>query len=506
MKDVPVTMSKSEKDRLEKAILEDPLLQTLSTYKDANTRRHRTANRNKSIGGNNRDVDVNLVTKASIEVPMKWDGSSLVAEKNINSQIVCGIPASVNNGRWSAVFRGSSIVRGPLGCASGALNLVYHPSIVNGSELHGGIQVGDQASLSAGGLIRRGTKSSLGVSTVCSKQRTSSFATTLSVQHKFKPCLVSSRITLGRQSPSWNVSVSPSLKKHKAQFGFGWNRSRPLLSMMLSPMISAHRHGSMIIHWRPSGGWNVGATLTQSLASKVASLGIGVRLSKKKGLEWIFTCHRGDVTLRIPINITQYSNIGMNCLQVAYLSVLSQVIQDVIADLWKLNASSGESEALRKEQQRLKRGKARSDAERQKQLMLKQSQSRAKEEQAKQGLVIRRATYQVEGGDSWDVTTQLQFWTENSSLTLPPYSKKDLLGFYDVAGEVNGNSALDSSWLQDFWQSDTEETPNTPTPSLSVEYYYADRLYKITILDDEELELPSSKAVPAAAEYSHVNG
>lgn len=189
----------------------------------------------------------------------------------------------------------------------------------------------------------------------------------------------------------------------------------------------------------------------------------------------------------------------MNCLQVAYLSFVSQVIQDAIADLWKLSNDPTETEALRKEQTRLKRDKARRDAERQRQLMTKQAQSRAKQEQAKQGLVIRRAIYQVEGGDAWDVTNQLQFWTEDSSLELPPSSKKDLLGFYNVAGSESNRSSTNDSWFTQLWSYPDKEETRTAVPFLCVQYYYAGRLYEITVRDEEQLVLPSSKAVPAAA-------
>jgi len=489
-----MSVSKSEKERLERSLFEDPLLQTLSNYKDPNTRRRDdTATTQDSLDSKIQDVNSDLLTKASMTLPMKWDGNSLTVEKNIRTSIACGIPASVNNGRWSTTVSGSSIVRGPMGCASGAMNLTYHPSILKGSQLHGGLQVGDQANLSVGGLIRR-NKSSVGISVV-SRRRSSSLTATLSAQHKFKPCLINSRVTLGPKSPIWDVSVSPSLTIHKLQLGVGWNRSQPCFHMtLLCPKISLHRRANLTIHWRPASGWKVGATLAQSLASKVASLGIGIRLCGKQ-LEWIFTWNRGDVTVGIPIIITQYQNVWMNCLQVAYLSVVSQVIQDAVADLWNLNSSPKENEALRKEQERMKRAKARTDAEQQKQLMMKQAQSRAKAEQAKQGLVIRQATYQVPGGDSWDVTAQLQFWTENSSLELPSSSKKDLLGFYNVASSIEDKGSDVGLWEQLWGMPKAED--KKPTPTLAVQYYYAKRLYEITISDDEPLVLPSSKAVPA---------
>jgi hypothetical protein len=489
-------MSRAEKERVKRA-LEDPLLNTLSDYRDHNTNKARhdasTAKATKTtLDSKIQDVNSDLFTKASMELPMKWDGNALTVKKNMRTSIACGIPANINNGRWSATVSASSIVRGPMGCASGGTNLVYHPSILKGTQIHGGLQVGDQANLSVGGVYRR-HKSSVGVSVV-SRQRTSSLVASVSAQHKFRPCLINGKLTLTSSSSSWNVSASPLAKPHRIQLGVGWSRSKPLLHLMLRPKFSTHRSGTIDIRW--NGDWSLGAALNQSISSKVASLGVGICLCKKQ-LEWIFTFHRGDVKIRIPVIITQYQNVWMNCLQVVYLSVLSEVIQDVIADLWNLNINPEANEALRMEQHRMKRNKARSDAEQQQKLMLRQAKSRAKVENTKEGLVIRNAVYHGIGGDSWDVTTPLQFWTENSSLELPPSSKKDLLGFYNVACVKKNEEIVNQSWLAQLWGEPTlVSEPKAPTPTLTVQYYYAKRLYEITIEDDEQLVLPSSKAAP----------
>ena len=72
---------------------------------------------------------------------------------------------------------------------------------------------------------------------------------------------------------------------------------------------------------------------------------------------------------------------------------------------------------------------------------MQQGQSCVEAEQLKQGLVIRQALYQVTGGDCWDVTAQLQFWTEHSSLELSCSSKQNLLGFYNVTAGVYDDKA-----------------------------------------------------------------
>jgi hypothetical protein len=480
-------LSRSEKERIEKSLLtDDPFQQTLSDYKDANTRR--TDNDTEDTAKSSiQDLNSGLLTKASMELPLRWENGRIEKEKNVKTTITCCIPPTANNGRWSATVHGSSIARGPMGCASGSMNVAYQ--LTTSSQIHGGMQVGDQANVCLGGTIRR-NRSSVGLNVV--SKPNSPPTTIFSAQRKVDQCLFHSRVTLGSSLVNWYASVS-LLTTSKVQLGMGWNRSQPLIHLEIGPKISAHRNGMISIRWRPTGGWHIGLSLIQALASKVTSLGIGVRLSKKK-LEWVFSWNRGDVTVRIPIILTQQTDVWITCLHAIFLSMVSTAIQDAIADLYNLNASKEEHEKLRKEHYRMKRDKARKDAEQQKKLMLLQAQSRAKAEQAKRGLVIRQATYQVTGGDSWDVTAQLQFWIENSRLELPSCSKQNLLGFYNVAtGSMNDED--EGTWWPKFWKQSKSQT-KSQTPTLTVQYYFSNRLYEITILDNEPLILPSSKAIP----------
>ena len=479
-------LSRPERKSLEEKLYQDdPSMQTLSSYKDANTRR--TDEDKEEDLQTSQDVTSELLTKALMDLPLRWKDNRLTVEKNVRTTITCGIPPTANNGRWSATVNGSSVVRGPMGCASGSMNVAYKLS--KASQIHGGLQVGDQSNLHIGGTIKSGQTSSIGVN-IYSKPK-SSVGASLSAHHKFNPCRVDGRVTLG-SIPNWSVSVS-SLAIHKVQIGMGWNRSQPLFHASVYPKISSHRRGSLSVRWRPTGGCNIGAVLNQSLASKVTSLGTGIQLSKKR-LEWIFTWNRGDVTIRIPIIISQYANVWMDCLQVAYLSLISGLIQEIVADLWSLNVSPEESKELQIEHQRMKQDKGRKDAEQQKKLMLKQAKSRVKAEEEKDGLVIRQAVYQAQGGDSWDVTAQLQFWTESSSLELPASSKQNLLGFYNVANGISETEA-DDKWWTGLWKQ-PKSASDGPKPTLTVQYEYAGRPYKITILDDEPLKLPTSKALP----------
>ena len=100
------------------------------------------------------------------------------------------------------------------------------------------------------------------------------------------------------------------------------------------------------------------------------------------------------------------------------------------------------NQKLRRDLELIDREKMKRDALLQRQLMLNAAEKKRKQEEEKEadgrgGLVIIKAIYRVEGGDTIDVTTALQFWVINSSLQLPPITKRSMLGFYGVRPDVN---------------------------------------------------------------------
>ena len=129
-----------------------------------------------------------------------------------------------------------------------------------------------------------------------------------------------------------------------------------------------------------------------------------------------------------------------------------------------------------------------------------------REEQEKDGLLIQKALYQAVGGDTWEVTIPLQFWVSHSSLNLPPVSKSEFLGFYDVSACLKTKSEAQdhsSTWWNDLWndlwdltaESAARKSPQKiPNVTLAVEYKFRGQLYSITIQDQEELLLPHPKA------------
>ena len=92
-------------------------------------------------------------------------------------------------------------------------------------------------------------------------------------------------------------------------------------------------------------------------------------------------------------------------------------------------------------------------------LMSKTAEAKTRKEEMKDdGLVILMATYEVQDGDSIDVTIPLQFWVMNSALHLPPMSKSSMLGFCDVRrgliNELGGSNKNEGFvfWLSNLWK------------------------------------------------------
>jgi len=272
------------------------------------------------------------------------------------------------------------------------------------------------------------------------------------------------------------------------QVQFGMVKAQPQVHLSVSPRISTFRKLQLECRWRRSNV-TVDTGLTQTL-SKGSSLGIGVRHDSRQGVSWIFSWIRGEVVIKIPIFLFPSAHMGM--MQYFYscgLGLTSYLIQECISDVWQLKNASPSPSGDRTAAAAFFRSKARKDAEMQKSLMAKQAAARRNAEEMKQGLIIVKATYFCIGGDQWDVTTQLQFWTAKSSLDLPALSKQNLLGFYNVAG--TDPIVKEPEWWQ-LWT--TAPVPPVSKPKLSVRYQYGGETFEIVIDDEEALSLPSSKA------------
>uniref|UniRef100_A0A7R9ZSE1 DnaJ-like protein C11 C-terminal domain-containing protein n=1 Tax=Craspedostauros australis TaxID=1486917 RepID=A0A7R9ZSE1_9STRA len=164
----------------------------------------------------------------------------------------------------------------------------------------------------------------------------------------------------------------------------------------------------------------------------------------------------------------------------------------------------------------------------QRELMVRQAERKMKQEIKSNGLIVQKATYAVPAGGnggnpkSLDVTVQLQFWVNKSTLTLSASSKKDLLGFYDITAAEDdsvdeearkvdaaapphrGDATADSLWWQLAWQSLWEDNDDTADPDdsmeqtkkpssmpeLLIDYTYKGKPMHVRVQDNEALQLP----------------
>jgi hypothetical protein len=235
--------------------------------------------------------------------------------------------------------------------------------------------------------------------------------------------------------------------------------------------------------------------LNQMLGNKHSWVGLAVEHSRK-GLSWIFSFIRGDITIRVPVMIVPVSHDFTYAMQGVSLSLLAGLVQEAVKELWGQADAGDTHKEIQQTERHLKKGKAKAEAQLQKELMVKQAKMRTKIEDDKAGLVIKRAVYWVPGGDTWDVTTQLQFWVNESTLALPASSKRDLLGFYDVSANSLQPEEGSASWWSGFFEIEEPKHVNVnKVPKLRVEYNFNDSPFWIVISDNDPLSLPSSKGV-----------
>jgi hypothetical protein len=180
------------------------------------------------------------------------------------------------------------------------------------------------------------------------------------------------------------------------------------------------------------------------------------------------------------------------------LSFISFLIDETIGDM--ISSSElveSKKKSLKHESSLLVNEKSRQDAEQQVQLMIKTAETCKTGEEGCNGLVIRKATYWVDGGESMDATTQLQFWVNDSKIQLPATPKSDLLGFYKLKPASELSRASQSWW--DSWMSWLSSNKSNdsiaPRPKLTVRYAFHGKVYEITIEDSAELGLPNTNAL-----------
>mmetsp|Transcript_17338 Transcript_17338/g.42126 ORF Transcript_17338/g.42126 Transcript_17338/m.42126 type:complete len:480 (+) Transcript_17338:1094-2533(+) len=474
---------------------------------------------------------------ATFEMPVELsDEGFKLSPKVADLSMVTTILPSRLGGRLSGMLEGKSSFGSSVakttsgGIASGMFSLEYITSKFTRLTI-GTIRGGEPYSplITLGGrYVKKG--SSFGITfynqfTSLQRLTFESIKYSLSLRHSFPESkwFISSSL-----SQKQDVSMVVSNSKLSARMGVNlWDPSRMmLLRVDVKPKLSEYRRAHCYCQWR-TGIWQFGVSLVQSLQSDIATVGLGWRLMSSRGLEWVISWTRGSSTVRIPILVSK-SLVGASFGHILYCTFISHIIQDGIAELWAWSSSdrtkpveSAERSADNAAVVSMSKKKERKDAELQVNLMKRQAMRKAKNEAERDGLVIQKAIYKVEGGDEWEVTIPIQFWVSHSSLTLPRGSKMSLLGFYDITATTKQkdkseqNQLLDSasSWwsarLRSVWN-DLLDIPSSQrvrtksmklqgaktrrVPTLTVEYMFRGKVYKISIKDNEGLVLPSPNA------------
>jgi len=469
---------------------DDPFGRRLSLYENNRTFSRTPDNRARTTTPK---YTTSEIRKASFECPLSY--SSEDGLKMVKGGRFSVLNTFCLNERWNASFHGSSVIRGSTGYTSAQGDMSYR--IGSLGNIRGGLIVGEHKEVVIGGQTRYG-KSQLSATISTRASQLSKWRSSLSASHVFGKGTVRTNVSLQPSRPTNYLVSFASRTMHKWQVGLGWSLQRPLLSLSLTPKLSARRLLHLSATWRGKAMWHFGVDLTQTLES-AARVGIGVWCYSSKGMCWVISWTDTELSLRIPITIGSTANPWFTSLQMLFVSILTHAISDMVGRLVSLEQGGGEATKTKESSLQTKRKTAQQGAIQQQALMKRQAESRRAQEEEKNGLIIQKAVYHIQGGDEFDVTVPLQFWVSDSFLELPESSKKNMFGFYDISIEqkVERESDVTSNWLAGFWESPKQAEGSSASrisPRLTIRYKFNGVAYKITIQDLESLTLPSQRA------------
>jgi len=400
--------------------------------------------------------------------------------------------------KWSMTVGGSTRVENGKGSGSGSVSVDYLP--VQGTHITADCDIGDPFKFSIG-TARTLSSRTLLTTTL----RTIPNSNDLSLSIGSHRALFENKIR-----GTWALGISTALKFHYGLLSFTTLSddypqctAKMNLGMSSFPLKLTAKHdfesgqsGYVSYAWGPSG-IEVKSIFARALTS-YAVWSIGVRHSVQSGLTWLLQLERNDIVFRIPITICARDSPAYweKSLLLSFISFLiDNVVREIVEDPESLEAAKKE---LKRESSLLDTDKSRRDSEQQVQLMVKSSLASRAREEACNGLVILKATYWVEGGETMDATTQMQFLVKGSKLKLPPTPKSYLLGFYSlaIASELSpAKQAWYESWFPWLSSKKQKESSAAALPKLTVRYSFNGSVYEITIDDTEELELPQANAL-----------
>jgi len=321
-------------------------------------------------------------------------------------------------------------------------------------------------------------------------------------------------------------TMFPNMPKFTAKLNLGLDKIP--LKLTVSEDFSETHSGEISYGWFLGGGVDIKAISTRFI-TKYCKFSTGLHHSSLRGLSWLFCVERGSMSLKVPVIVNPALRVGYY-LNAIYLSLLASLFDRIIGEyigidtLEEISSGRGvwvgrvrdDKELLliqrrqKQEERLLERDKKRADALQQIKLMSISASKKDAFEEEKGGLVILKGTYGLDGMKVIDVTVALQFWVTNSLLHLPSTSKSSMLGFYDLRDDEVGSAchgegiigvwkSLKKSWQELFVTNTVDKLQDDQNreliPTLTVRYRYKDIAYEITVFDDEELSLPSEKAI-----------
>ena len=315
--------------------------------------------------------------------------------------------------------------------------------------------------------------------------------------------MLSSRCMLPVSSPSpMAFSLSMVSKTvHKWQINIGWNQLHNFSwKVGTNLLLREYQTLRLSVGQIRQGILALSGTFAQKIRDKM-SFSVALSHNASQGTLWIFSWSNGDLSINIPISLLDYHDAWAS----VALTALSKVIQDAVTLTLRLDKLAAESTELELKALHDKQQAARAEALNQQDLMKRQAQSRMNAEKEKNGLIILNAAYYATSDkrNSLNVTVPLQFWVSDGSLELPAGSKKNLLGFFDVAAAANQTKAkkearveVDSSvWSRKFWTGffrlpKVASKSQAAKPLLMITYEFKGRRDQVEIRDEEKLILP----------------
>ena len=401
--------------------------------------------------------------------------------------------------KWNMTVGGTTNVeKNGKGSGSGSVAVEYLP--VQGTHITADVDIGDPFKFSVGTTRMLSSRTMMTASL-----RTIPNSNDLSMSIGSHRGLFENKLRA-----SWALGMGSNLRFHYGLLSFTTTSddyptctAKVNLGVSSFPLKLTAKHefesgqsGYVSYAWGPMGV-EVKTIFARALTSYLVwSIGVQHSLS---GLTWLLQLERNDIVFRIPITICP-RNSSAYWEKSILLSFISFLVDSIVRDIVESSESvAAVKKALERESTLLDADKSRRAAEQQVQMMEESALANRAREEACGGLVILKATYFVNGGESMDATIQIQFRVkENSKLQLPSTPKSHLLGFYSLATAPKGSSAK-QSWYESWFPWLSSRTANdssiAASPKLTVRYSYQGKVYETTIEDTEALLLPQEDAL-----------